>query len=64
MTPHAKNDLTLETEVGEIHSGQSFGELALSYDQPRAASIFAKTDCHFGVLGKEDYAFLLEKDQA
>ena len=53
---------SLEVEVATMSSGQSFGELALIYDQPRAASILTKNDCHFAVLGKQDYARILEKD--
>ena len=50
---------TLEKEVHQMVKGQSFGELALIYDIPRAASIQAKTDCHFAVLEKECYAAIL-----
>ena len=64
LTQHVETDLALEVEVGKMNSGQSFGELALIYDQPRSASILAQSDCHFGVLGKEDYAYFLEKDQS
>ena len=48
-----------EREVAQMIKGQSFGELALIYDQPRAASIQAKTDCHFAVLEKQSYAEIL-----
>lgn len=33
----------------------SFGELALNNNQPRAATIACKTDCHFAVMNKADY---------
>jgi CRP-like cAMP-binding protein len=33
----------------------SFGELALNNNQPRAATITCKTDCHFAVMNKVDY---------
>ena len=52
----------MEKEVAQIIKGQSFGELSLIYDQPRAASIQAKTDCHFAVLEKDAYAAILLKE--
>jgi len=52
-------ETALEKEVAQMEKGQSFGELALIYDTPRSASIQAKTDCHFAVLEKEDYAAIL-----
>ena len=48
-------------EVLTLNSGQSFGELALLQDKPRAASIVAETDCHFALLGRRDYERILEK---
>lgn len=38
-----------------LKQGQSFGELALIKDQPRAASILCREDCDFMVLNKENY---------
>ena len=58
------NEFTkLEKEVSEMHKGQSFGELALIYDQPRSVSIQAKTDCHFAVLEKQSYSKILQKER-
>ena len=54
-----EEETDLEKEVGQMFKGQSFGELALIYDQPRAASIQAKTDCHLAVLEKQSYAEIL-----
>lgn len=42
-------------EVIEYTTGDSFGELAIIKNQPRSASVFCKTECHFGVLEKEDF---------
>ena len=42
-------------EVRTYGPGDSFGELALLWNQPRAASIHCKTFCHFAVLRREDY---------
>ena len=58
----AEEDTENEVEVAQLHTGQSFGELALIYNCQRSASIIAKTVCHFAVLGKDDYAKILEKD--
>lgn len=35
--------------------GESFGELALLYNAPRAASVFAKTDCICWVLDRDTF---------
>lgn len=42
-------------EVAVLSDGQSFGELALISNKPRAASIKTKSNCYFAVLNKEDY---------
>ena len=49
------------TEVKVYHTGDSFGELALMKNQPRAATIFCQTDCHFGVLDREDFLRIIGK---
>lgn len=46
-------------EVLEYTDGSSFGELALKDNKPRAASILAKSDCHFAVLDKFNYNRIL-----
>ena len=48
-------------KVGELSDGSAFGELALLKDQPRSASIYCLTDCHFAVLNKVDYLRILGK---
>lgn len=57
-------DETHMRTVVQLHSGMSFGELALIKDQPRAASIYCETDCHFAVLSKEDYMNVIGKLEA
>ena len=46
-------------EVGEIKSGNSFGELALLNDKPRSATSVCKEECHFAILGKKHYNSIL-----
>eukprot|EP00347_Sterkiella_histriomuscorum_P012371 403368842 len=46
-------------EVAQLKSGQSFGELALISNKPRAATIKCMTDAHFLVLQKKDYEQIL-----
>ena len=55
-----KKKTTMVT-VAQLHSGMSFGELALLKDQPRSATILCNTDCHFAVLGKGDYMKIIGK---
>jgi len=45
----------------QLQAGQSFGELALINDKPRAATIMCLTDCYFAVIDKSDYAKVLKK---
>ena len=47
----AKNDE--ETYLKTYEAGEAFGELALLYSCPRAASIKAKTDCVLFSLDRE-----------
>jgi len=47
----------------EYHPGEAFGELALLYNAPRAASILAKTDCTLFALDRETFNHIV-KDAA
>lgn len=55
-----KNELE-PTEVAQLPTGSSFGELSLMEAQlkPRAATILCKEDCHFAVLDKKPYQDIL-----
>ena len=48
-----------EQVVMEYKSGDYFGELALLKDEPRAASIQAKTDCRVVGLDRESFKRLI-----
>ena len=48
-------------EVKVMHSGDSFGELALKNNAPRAATIHCKTKSSFAVINKPDYDRFLKK---
>lgn len=50
--------------VAKLNEGMSFGELALIKSQPRAASIQCINDCHFAVLGKNDYMKIIGRAEA
>lgn len=45
--------------VGEVKDGGCFGELALIYGTPRAATIRAKTDCHLWAIDRNSYRRIL-----
>ena len=47
----------------DYHPGEAFGELALLYNAPRAASIIADTDCELWVLDRECFNHIV-KDAA
>jgi CRP-like cAMP-binding protein len=49
------------TPVSQYQQGDSFGELALLHNKPRAASIECATDVHLAVLDKDDYTRILAK---
>lgn len=42
-------------EVAKLSYSHAFGELALIYDEPRAATVQCISDCYVAVLGKNDY---------
>lgn len=48
-----------ETYVGSIGEGSSFGELALIYGTPRAATIKAKVDCKLWGIDRTSYRRIL-----
>jgi CRP-like cAMP-binding protein len=54
-----ENNSFIPKEVLVYRDGGSFGELALTENKPRAASIFAKVDCHFAILDKLNYNRIL-----
>lgn len=45
--------------VAEVGAGGSFGELALMYGAPRAASVQAVEDSKVWALGRSDFTMLL-----
>ena len=47
--------------ITELKTGASFGELALINDDPRAATVVCKTNCHFAYLEKADYQAMLKQ---
>ena len=62
IVEEGKLDVMVSTEGGEGQvvgvpyvSGSSFGELALMYGSPRAASIIAKTDCRLWFLDRRAF---------
>jgi CRP-like cAMP-binding protein len=48
-------------EVVSLGTGQSFGELALINDAPRAATIACHKECYFAVIGRQEYQRVLKK---
>lgn len=46
--------------VGQAHAGDSFGELALLYDAPRAATVIADTDCVLYRVDQQTFRYILQ----
>ena len=54
-----QNDQLIQKEVLTYKDGSTFGELALTDNKPRAASIQTNTESHFAVLDKFNYNRIL-----
>ena len=48
-------------EVLTLEEGQSFGELAIIHNRPRAATVRAQTDVQLAIIGRKDYMRTLER---
>ena len=48
-------------DVAKLVSGDSFGELALLYKEPRAATITCINKCYFATLSKSEFKACLQK---
>ena len=51
----------VRTEVKILNGGDSFGELALIDNKPRAATIFSKEETHLAVLDQKHFNNILSK---
>ncbi len=51
-------------KVAELGEGQYFGEAALLRDEPRNATIVARTKCLFYTLGKVDFKQVLDRSKS
>ena len=49
------------TKATRLTNGQSFGELALLNDSPRAATIQCINECIFAVIERKDYKRVLKQ---
>jgi CRP-like cAMP-binding protein len=56
----AKTDF-IPTEVKVLRAGDSFGELALIDNKPRAATIICKEDTHLAVLDQKHFNNILSR---
>lgn len=56
MSPDDMQETYLKTYV----PGESFGELALLYNAPRAATIIAKTDCELWSLERMTFTSIIK----
>lgn len=53
-------DLPYKQQVGELSTGDTFGERAIMLSIPRAASIQCASACHLAVLNASDYRKILD----
>jgi putative ABC transport system ATP-binding protein len=51
-------------KVAQLGQGQYFGEAALLRDEPRNATIIARTECTFYTLGKADFKDVLARSKS
>jgi CRP-like cAMP-binding protein len=58
-----KNRSGVKSHIGDIIAGSSFGELALMYNTPRAATITAKSDCVLWALDRTTYRSICQYHQ-
>ncbi len=64
MKVYVEDDQGKELTVRILHSGDSFGELALIGEFPRSANVLTLTDCVVSAISKESYmAFLSNNPQ-
>ena len=61
LIPYVKDDTEELHEVKVYTKGDSFGELALIKNQPRAATILCREDTHFAVLERDDFTRIIGK---
>jgi len=56
-------EVEIDLDSGPVHlvAGDYFGEIAILYQQPRTATVTARTSCQFLVLDGTDFADLLER---
>jgi cAMP-dependent protein kinase regulator len=55
------DDESVWREIRVLQEGESFGELALISNHPRAATVYARDDLHVAVLDKWHYVEILSK---
>lgn len=57
----SNNEISNEIKVKVLKGGESFGELSLLDNRPRAASVICEQECHLAVLEKQYFDKILSK---
>lgn len=57
----SNNEIPNEIKVKVLRGGESFGELSLLDNRPRAASVICEQECHLAVLEKQYFDKILSK---